>query len=41
VAAFGVPEYLVAAPIAGDWEYYNRFDNRGELRGDAFPGGFA
>jgi len=24
-AAFGIPDYLVAAPIAGNWEFYNRW----------------
>jgi hypothetical protein len=31
VDAFGIPDHLVAAPIAGDWETYNARDNRGEL----------
>ncbi len=31
VDAFGIPDHLVAAPIAGDWESYNAGDNRGEL----------
>ena len=31
VAGFGIPPHLVAAPIAGDWEAYNAYDNRGEL----------
>lgn len=35
VEAFGIPDHLVAAPIAGDWERYNRVDNKGELIGDA------
>lgn len=29
--AFGIPEHLVCAPIAGDWEAYNETDNRGEI----------
>lgn len=33
VDAFGIPDHLVAAPIAGDWEAYNARDNRGELTG--------
>eukprot|EP00798_Chlamydomonas_sp_ICE-L_P003157 gene3157-13170_t len=33
VDAFGIPDHLVAAPIAGDWEKYNIVDNRGELLG--------
>jgi len=35
VDAFGVPDHLIAAPIAGDWERYNVVDNRGELFGEA------
>ena len=35
VEAFGIPDHLVAAPIAGDWERYNRVDNKGELLGEA------
>jgi acyl-CoA oxidase len=31
VASFGIPPHLIAAPIAGDWEAYNAYDNRGEL----------
>ena len=31
VDSFGIPDHLVAAPIAGGWERYNRVDNRGEL----------
>ena len=31
VDAFGIPEHLVAAPIAQDWEGYNITDNQGEL----------
>lgn len=37
VEAFGIPEHLVAAPIAGDWETYNKTDNRGELAGPWDP----
>ena len=29
--AFGIPEHLVCAPIAGDWENFNAVDNRGEI----------
>ncbi|KAK9840200.1 hypothetical protein WJX74_005380 [Apatococcus lobatus] len=36
VDAFGIPEHLVAAPIAADWETYNAVDNRGELLNIAF-----
>mmetsp|Transcript_3167 Transcript_3167/g.6936 ORF Transcript_3167/g.6936 Transcript_3167/m.6936 type:complete len:665 (+) Transcript_3167:191-2185(+) len=35
VESFGIPDHLVAAPIAGDWERYNRVDNQGELFGPA------
>lgn len=31
VAGFGIPEELLYAPIAIDWERYNEYDNRGEL----------
>lgn len=31
VAGFGIPPHLITAPIAGDWEAYNAYDNRGEL----------
>lgn len=31
VDAFGIPEHLVAAPIAADWAAFNEGDNRGEL----------
>ncbi|KAF6250062.1 hypothetical protein COO60DRAFT_1706247 [Scenedesmus sp. NREL 46B-D3] len=34
VAAFGIPDHLVAAPIAGQWELYNTYDNQGELTAD-------
>jgi acyl-CoA oxidase len=34
VDAFGIPDHLVAAPIASDWAEYNKTDNRGELLGD-------
>lgn len=36
VAAFGIPDHLVAAPIAANWESYNAVDNQGELVGAAF-----
>jgi acyl-CoA oxidase len=36
VASFGIPEELMAAPIASDWEDYNRYDNKGELVGSCF-----
>ena len=28
---FGIPEHMCFAPIAGDWEGYNTYDNQGEL----------
>ena len=31
VDSWGIPEHLVAAPIASDWETYNVTDNQGEL----------
>jgi len=36
VDGFGIPEYLVAAPIAADWTEYNKVDNRGEVLGVKF-----
>jgi acyl-CoA oxidase len=36
VDAFGIPDHLLAAPIAGDWERYNSLDNQGELVGRQF-----
>ena len=33
VEAFGIPEHLLAAPIASDWVKYNVVDNQGELTG--------
>ncbi|GFR45198.1 hypothetical protein Agub_g6590 [Astrephomene gubernaculifera] len=33
VESFGIPDHLVAAPIAGDWATYNQVDNKGELFG--------
>ena len=33
VEAFGIPEHLLAAPIAADWVKYNEVDNQGELTG--------
>jgi acyl-CoA oxidase len=36
VQAFGIPERLVSAPIAGDWTRYNVVDNDGEVRGIEF-----
>jgi len=31
VDALGVPQRLCFAPIAGDWDTYNKVDNRGEF----------
>ena len=31
VDAFGLPEEVLAAPIASDWVKYNEIDNQGEL----------
>ena len=31
VDAFGIPEYVMAAPIASDWVEYNERDNQGEV----------
>lgn len=36
VAALGVPDGMVEAPIAFDWTLYNTVDNCGELIGPAF-----
>jgi acyl-CoA oxidase len=30
---FGIPDHLLAAPIAADWDAYNKVDNQGELTG--------
>eukprot|EP00210_Caulerpa_lentillifera_P008719 g8317.t1 len=34
VSSFGIPDHLVAAPIAFDWEKFNEIDNRGEILED-------
>jgi len=31
VSAFGIPDHLLAAPIASDWVKYNEVDNKGEI----------
>ena len=36
MASFGIPEALLAAPIAGDWARYNAADAEGEVLGQAF-----
>lgn len=28
--SFGIPDHLIAAPIAGDWEGFNVTDNQGQ-----------
>lgn len=33
VEAWGIPDHLLATPIAGDWTAYNAYDNQGELQG--------
>ena len=36
IDSFGIPEYLIAAPAAADWEKFNDVDNRGEVLGVEF-----
>ena len=36
VEAFGIPDHLLAAPIAADWAKFNAIDNQGELTNDAW-----
>jgi len=36
VEGLGVPDHLVAAPIAADWTKYNCVDNKGEVLGVEF-----
>jgi len=31
VEAFGLPDEVLAAPIATDWVKYNEIDNQGEM----------
>ena len=33
VSAFGIPEHMIAAPIASDWKKFNLTDNQGEIDG--------
>lgn len=33
VDAFGIPDHILAAPLAADWEAFNASDNRGEVLG--------
>ena len=34
IDTFGLPEEILAAPIASDWVKYNETDNQGELMSD-------
>ena len=34
--SFGIPEELLSAPIARDWQEFNQFDNRGEVQAGVF-----
>jgi len=34
--SFGIPEELLSAPIARDWQEFNQFDNRGEVQPGVF-----
>ena len=36
VTSFGIPEELLSAPIARDWQGFNQFDNRGEVQPGVF-----
>jgi acyl-CoA oxidase len=36
IDSFAIPDYLLAAPIAGDWAAFNEGDNRGEVLGATF-----
>lgn len=36
IDSFAIPDYLLAAPIAGDWASFNEGDNRGEVLGATF-----
>ena len=36
IHSFGIPEYLIAAPAAFDWEKFNVVDNKGEVLGVEF-----
>ena len=31
IQAFGIPDHVICAPIAGDWVKYNEVDNQGEI----------
>lgn len=34
--SFGIPDHLIAAPIATNWVDYNKVDNQGEMYGSMF-----
>jgi len=36
VESFGIPEELLSAPIARDWQEFNQIDNRGEVQPGVF-----
>lgn len=36
IGAFGIPEELLSAPIARDWQGFNQYDNRGEVQPNVF-----
>lgn len=36
IESFGIPDYIVAAPAAADWEKFNSVDNKGEVLGIEF-----
>jgi len=36
VTSFGIPEELLSAPIARDWQGFNQYDNRGEVQPGVF-----
>ena len=36
IGAFGIPEELLSAPIARDWQEFNQYDNRGEVQAGVF-----
>ena len=36
IGAFGIPEELLSAPIARDWQQFNQYDNRGEVQAGVF-----
>jgi len=34
--SFAIPEELLSAPIARDWQEFNQYDNRGEIQSGVF-----